>query len=229
VLIFPPFLKFPSGSIRANRDGAISPQRVFYSVEKMAFFFLTKRLKRKSDYRETGTHFKPLSLRETRRYIEYYLETVGFKGSSPLDSDAVREIHRFSQGYPRLINAICNRAFSTFLGKGVIKKQAIRAIISDMAARTPMGKAIYPEKAEKWTQLSRESRKIRLKASYIKDAKGFIKATIEVLDPGDFQTANVFESTRENPCGGTSKTLPTSDEAKEWVLSQVKTIKKKLK
>jgi hypothetical protein len=201
---------------------------MFYSVQKMAFFLLTKRLKSKGEYRETGTHFKPLSLGETRRYIEYYLETVGFKGRNPFHSDAVREIHRFSQGFTRLINAICNKAFSTSLGEGVVRREAIREIISDMAAHTPMGKAIYPEKTEKSIRLSKESRKMRLKASYTKDAKGFIKATIEVVDPGDFQRANVFESTCDNPYGGTSKTLPTSDEAKEWVLSQVETIKKRL-
>jgi hypothetical protein len=201
---------------------------MFHSVEKMTFFLLTKRLRGKSDYSETGTHFKPLSRRETRRYIEYYLETMGFNGRNPFHSDAIREIHRFSQGYPRLINAICNKAFSASLGKGVIKKEAISEIIGDMTAHTPMGKAIYPERIEKSIRLLRESRKMRLKASYTKDAKGFIKATIEVVDPGDFHTANAFKPTGENPRGGTSKTLPTSDEAKQWVLSQVKAIEKKL-
>ncbi|HIC90609.1 MAG TPA: hypothetical protein EYP21_00810 [Syntrophaceae bacterium] len=80
---------------------------------------------------------------------------------------------------------------------------------------------------------------MKLQATYWKNADGSIKATIEVLDAGDFPRSNIFPSasiTQENEewnlGEGTestiSQTLPTSDEAKQWVSAQISALKAKL-
>jgi 3D (Asp-Asp-Asp) domain-containing protein len=102
-----------------------------------------------------------------------------------------------------------------------------------------MEKAIYLEQTQKRTMLPRRGRKMKLQALYTKDAKGFIKVVIEVIESGDFPTVNVFKSSSENRSdeawnlgegaeNTTSKTLPSSDEAKRWVSSQVKALEEKL-
>ncbi len=40
---------------------------------------------------------------------------------------------------------------------------------------------------------------MELQATYSKDAKGSIKATIRVLDAGDYPESNIFPHTSENP------------------------------
>lgn len=80
---------------------------------------------------------------------------------------------------------------------------------------------------------------MKLQATYWKNADGSIKATIEILDAGDFPRSNIFPSpsknleTEEWNIGkGTettiSQTLPTSDEAKQWMSAQIRAIKEKL-
>lgn len=80
---------------------------------------------------------------------------------------------------------------------------------------------------------------MKLQATYLKNVDGSIKATIEVLDAGDFPRSNIFPSPSISPENeewnigkGTestiSQTLPTSDEAKQWVSAQISTLKAKL-
>ena len=77
---------------------------------------------------------------------------------------------------------------------------------------------------------------MKLQAKYEKEANGFIKATIKVIDSGDFPTANLFTSASENPSDeawrmevGTESTicntLTNPAEAKQWVSGQVKALK----
>lgn len=81
--------------------------------------------------------------------------------------------------------------------------------------------------------------KMRLRATYCKDANGSIILTIKVLDQGDFPTSNIFRSTSDDPAGGAwdlgegmenaiAHTSPTSDEARQWVLARIKILKLKL-
>ncbi len=55
---------------------------------------------------------KPLSEAETHEYIRYRLKVAGTEAEI-FHRKAVGEIHRFSQGYPRLINIICDHALLT--------------------------------------------------------------------------------------------------------------------
>ena len=54
-------------------------------------------------------HLEPLSRDETASYIEHRLKVAGALGEV-FDASAKREVFRLSQGVPRLINVICDRA-----------------------------------------------------------------------------------------------------------------------
>jgi general secretion pathway protein A len=58
------------------------------------------------------THLDPLSFEETQRYIEQRLQ-IASKNPDPLkifSSRSVASIYRYSKGFPRLINTICENA-----------------------------------------------------------------------------------------------------------------------
>jgi hypothetical protein len=54
-------------------------------------------------------HIEPLTLSETEAYTRYRLKTAGAK-TPVFSSGAIQEIFSFSNGYPRLINIICDHA-----------------------------------------------------------------------------------------------------------------------
>ena len=54
-------------------------------------------------------NIKPLSESETREYIHHRLKVAGTE-EKIFDLNAIHEIHRFSGGYPRRINILCDRA-----------------------------------------------------------------------------------------------------------------------
>ncbi len=62
----------------------------------------------------------PLSKNETTNYIRFRLKVAG-AGRYLFNRKAIRKIHRFSEGYPRLINKICDRALLT----GFVKELSI--------------------------------------------------------------------------------------------------------
>ena len=54
-------------------------------------------------------HLEPLSREETASYIEHRLKVAGALGEI-FDNNAKKEVFRLSQGVPRLVNVICDRA-----------------------------------------------------------------------------------------------------------------------
>jgi general secretion pathway protein A len=54
----------------------------------------------------------PLSVDETRKYIEYRLRMAGHSGPSPFSAEAVLAIARIAEGIPRNINNYCFNALS---------------------------------------------------------------------------------------------------------------------
>ncbi len=81
--------------------------------------------------------------------------------------------------------------------------------------------------------------KMKLQTVYWKNADGSIKVTIKVVDQDDFPTCNIFGPTLGNPADegwslgestddSITKTLPTSDEAKQWASAQIHALKGKL-
>ena len=54
-------------------------------------------------------HIEPLNEKETEQYVTYRLGVAGTRRGVFTDR-ALKEIYRFSRGYPRLINVVCDRA-----------------------------------------------------------------------------------------------------------------------
>jgi general secretion pathway protein A len=73
---------------------------------------------------------EPLSKAETSDYIRHRLKTAGAT-EEILKPDAVREVFNFANGYPRLINVICDLALVTGYSKGLKKISA--GVIKDCA------------------------------------------------------------------------------------------------
>ena len=55
-------------------------------------------------------HLKPLTEEETMLYIQHRLRVAGANGGLVFDPKAVREIHRYSKGTPRIVNNVCDNA-----------------------------------------------------------------------------------------------------------------------
>ena len=63
-------------------------------------------------------YIEPLIETETRQYILHRLKVAG-AGREIFTPDAMLRVHAFSQGYPRLINIICDHALLTGYASGV--------------------------------------------------------------------------------------------------------------
>ncbi|NPU84664.1 MAG: AAA family ATPase [Syntrophaceae bacterium] len=73
-------------------------------------------------------HLKPLSLKETKAYIEHRLKRARARNIHIFDNSAIKEIYQYSNGIPRLINIVCDNALLTGfsmeqgrIGKGIIE------------------------------------------------------------------------------------------------------------
>lgn len=76
---------------------------------------------------------QPLTAEEVGRYIEHRLRIAGSDGSLAIDRSAVERIFRYSEGVPRLVNLIGDRAL---LAGYAQRTSRITAAIVDRAAET---------------------------------------------------------------------------------------------
>ena len=60
----------------------------------------------------------PLNLEDTTRYIHHRLSVAGPQGLAGFEPKTYQFIHRFSEGVPRRINALCDRALLVAYGAG---------------------------------------------------------------------------------------------------------------
>jgi general secretion pathway protein A len=79
-------------------------------------------------------HIRPLKKEETKDYIEQRLRTAGAIRVNYFSPKAIREIHRYSKGIPRLINVLCDNALllGYAIGEKVVGKSMIREVIRDL-------------------------------------------------------------------------------------------------
>ncbi|HET7104293.1 MAG TPA: AAA family ATPase [Terracidiphilus sp.] len=79
------------------------------------------------------THLTPLSEEETRRYIEQRLVIAGANSNAGtlFTDEAVHTVHRFSHGFPRLINTICESSLVTAYAKH--REEITSDIVEDVA------------------------------------------------------------------------------------------------
>ena len=92
-------------------------------------------------------NLNPLSAKETGQYIHHRLKVAG-AAKSIFNAAAVREVFRFSNGYPRLINIICDRALVTGfiseskkIGPKIIKECAEELKLQNQKSRPKMEKS----------------------------------------------------------------------------------------
>jgi general secretion pathway protein A len=58
-------------------------------------------------------HLRPFTAAETTQYIASRLARAGMKEQTVFPSDVLAEIHRRTQGIPRLINSVCDNVMLT--------------------------------------------------------------------------------------------------------------------
>ncbi len=97
-------------------------------------------------------NLQPLSARETGEYVHHRLKIAGAQ-KTIFNAAAIREIYRFSDGCPRLINVICDRALVTGFTKE--SRKIGPAILKDCASELSLQ-----------NQTSRPKRKNKKYASY---------------------------------------------------------------
>jgi type II secretory pathway predicted ATPase ExeA len=74
-------------------------------------------------------HINPLDQKETDDYIKTRLKAAGAKSLSIFPKDVVKLIHEYSQGYPRMINVLCDNALLLGYSRG--KKNITPAMIKE--------------------------------------------------------------------------------------------------
>jgi general secretion pathway protein A len=62
-------------------------------------------------------HLRAMDFADTRAYIGHRLEVAGARFAVNFDAAALKKIYRFSGGYPRLINIVCDRSLLVVFGE----------------------------------------------------------------------------------------------------------------
>jgi len=76
-------------------------------------------------------HLQALSLQETASYIQHRLATAGLAAPSPIQQPLMRRIHQLTNGVPRRINLLCDRAL---LGAYTSERRQVDRATLDQAA-----------------------------------------------------------------------------------------------
>ena len=79
-------------------------------------------------------HLGPMSRQETSEYLRHRLSVAGGADAVHFDADAIGEIHRFSGGTPRLVNAITDKALLAgyVLETKTIDAEVVRMAVSEL-------------------------------------------------------------------------------------------------
>jgi len=86
------------------------------------------------------TGLTPLSVEETRKYIEYRMGIAGHSGSLPFSDEALLAMARFSEGIPRNINNVCFNVLSLgcALRQRMIDLKIVEEVIGDLDIKQHM-------------------------------------------------------------------------------------------
>ena len=82
-------------------------------------------------------HLGPLSREDTESYVRYRLRVAGANSRPVFSAGAVRRIHRYSAGVPRLINAVCDKTLlcGYVLGVDELIGRHVRRAIRELEGR----------------------------------------------------------------------------------------------
>ena len=104
-----------------------------------------------------GYELLPLSLAETQQYIAYRLKVAG--ANRPIFTpEAIRLVHTYSRGYPRLINILCDHALVLGFSGGVdhIDQKIIKECGADL--KISIGASLPAEKKQPAAETRAEER-----------------------------------------------------------------------
>ncbi len=78
-------------------------------------------------------HLKPLNQASIRSYLQHRVSSAGYRGPELFDDGAQRRLYKLSQGIPRIINVLCNKALmlSYASGEFYVKGKHIEAAAAD--------------------------------------------------------------------------------------------------
>ncbi len=82
----------------------------------------------------------PLSLRETKEYIDHRLTQVGLPQQRLFSEATIALIYDYTQGIPRLVNSLCDGALQT--GFGIQAERITTSIIEEAAADLELSRAV---------------------------------------------------------------------------------------
>jgi general secretion pathway protein A len=79
-------------------------------------------------------HLSPLNLTETAYYIQHRLTLAGANGRPRLDDSAIKAVYRYSNGIPRLINAVCDKALLAgfVMQTDVLNKKIVKLAVEEL-------------------------------------------------------------------------------------------------
>jgi len=83
---------------------------------------------------------KPLSQSSIRSYIQYRVRAAGYIGPELFDRSARKLLFKISQGVPRVINVLCNKAMMLSYASGEfhVQKKHIEAAVLDSKVSVPI-------------------------------------------------------------------------------------------
>jgi general secretion pathway protein A len=87
----------------------------------------------------------PLSFKDVRNYIQHRINVASGKPGIQFADAAYRSIYNYSQGIPRLINIVCDRALLTAFGldQKEITQNIVKASIKELTVRSDINKNIF--------------------------------------------------------------------------------------
>jgi general secretion pathway protein A len=82
-------------------------------------------------------YLRPLSRKETFRYVEHRLRIAGLPGAMPFTRSALMRIHAHSRGIPRVINLVCDRALTAAFSAGAreVGPALVKTAIQNLGGR----------------------------------------------------------------------------------------------
>jgi general secretion pathway protein A len=85
-------------------------QIIFVGQPELKDILLNPKLKQLNQRIAVRYHINPLNKEETTTYINHRLSLAGANGNTIFSDDAIDEVYNFSNGVPRLINILCDKA-----------------------------------------------------------------------------------------------------------------------
>jgi general secretion pathway protein A len=92
-------------------------------------------------------HLEPLSRAEINEYVRHRLSVAGGEGKVAFTANALDAVHQLTNGIPRLVNSLCDRALLAGFVKGL---REINAGMVRLSAQEVMGSRNVPRPTRRW-------------------------------------------------------------------------------